>query len=580
MTLCDIIDYMTHIISLDNLTDEDERILVSFHKHWSDSNILSVEEAIPFINPFIILKCSHGHEYKTRLQAALNSNFMCPNCVGANFDKFTSNDLLSQWPDVIKYFDYDNNDCTPDELSFRSNRLINWKCKNGHSWIDSPGNMIRVKACRQCKHYEFMESSSLANYEVAVHMWHDKTPIENVAYGTMKKYEFICDNGHVFETFPNDAIKRGNNACKTCGRSKYLRPGYNDLATKCAGAAKLFAVDLNGCLPSEVRSGYYYWRCALGHVWFQRSYWIDRYTRQGKNQCPYCRNEKLLTGFNDISHHNPEVMCEWDWDANNADGIYPDEIRFNDRKTIIHWICEYGHKWDATAGTRLNRSGRTKRDGCPYCAGKRFNPEYNSVYYRYNEYMDEWDRDKNNENNLNPKLMDFRVNVRVWWKCKNGHSWSTMLFSRVKKRKTDYRGCPRCSHAESKGESELYEFIRKHVDNSIIIRKRDRKTIGKELDIFIPALNIAFEYNGDYWHSDAFLLSHHDTTALIRHNDKMDTCEQHGIKLYYIWEDDWNSRKNDVINAIMNVLNNEQMESDILSQLVGPMNDKFNEYIH
>lgn len=36
----------------------------------------------------------------------------------------------------------------------------------------------------------------------------------------------------------------------------------------------------------------------------------------------------------------------------------------------------------------------------------------------------------------------------------------------------------------------------------------DRKILqGFEIDIVVPHLGVAFEYNGDYWHSDAKLLT-------------------------------------------------------------------------
>lgn len=71
---------------------------------------------------------------------------------------------------------------------------------------------------------------------------------------------------------------------------------------------------------------------------------------------------------------------------------------------------------------------------------------------------------------------------------------------------------------ESLGFSPLYN-----------LRKKDEYIWPKELDIFIPELNIAFEYNGVYWHKE----------AEEKHSEKYKMCTEKGIRLYQIFEDDW-----------------------------------------
>jgi hypothetical protein len=86
----------------------------------------------------------------------------------------------------------------------------------------------------------------------------------------------------------------------------------------------------------------------------------------------------------------------------------------------------------------------------------------------------------------------------------------------------------------SKGELELYNYI-KSITN-LDVHHTDRKTIfPRELDIYIPDLKLAFEYDGDYWHS----------LPNIIENDKLkdNLCNQHNIKLVRIKESDWQSHK-------------------------------------
>ena len=68
-----------------------------------------------------------------------------------------------------------------------------------------------------------------------------------------------------------------------------------------------------------------------------------------------------------------------------------------------------------------------------------------------------------------------------------------------------------------------------------------------ELDIYIPDKNIAIECNGVYWHSDIYKDSKY-------HRDKFKKCQEKGIQLISIWEDQ-------VVN------NPEKIKSIILSKL-------------
>lgn len=65
-------------------------------------------------------------------------------------------------------------------------------------------------------------------------------------------------------------------------------------------------------------------------------------------------------------------------------------------------------------------------------------------------------------------------------------------------------GCPRCAYVESDGENELYAFIAELVGKENVIHN-DNKTIAPlQLDVFVPAHKIAFEYNGLRWHSELY----------------------------------------------------------------------------
>jgi hypothetical protein len=80
----------------------------------------------------------------------------------------------------------------------------------------------------------------------------------------------------------------------------------------------------------------------------------------------------------------------------------------------------------------------------------------------------------------------------------------------------------------STDERKLSEYI-----NSLGFKNRTKKIIGcGEIDIFIPDLNIGFEYNGSYWHSDSKVDKNY-------HYDKTTCCDNEGIRLIHIFEHEW-----------------------------------------
>lgn len=91
-------------------------------------------------------------------------------------------------------------------------------------------------------------------------------------------------------------------------------------------------------------------------------------------------------------------------------------------------------------------------------------------------------------------------------------------------------------------EKSVSVFIKSIYSGEII--ENDRKILkGKELDIYLPELNIAFEFNGIYWHNEF-------NKPRYYHQDKSLECREKGIQLIHIWEDDWVYR-NDIVKDII-----------------------------
>jgi len=140
-------------------------------------------------------------------------------------------------------------------------------------------------------------------------------------------------------------------------------------------------------------------------------------------------------------------------------------------------------------------------------------------------------------------------NKKYTMKCDNNHTFDidyTLLNSR---RRTNTIICTECNPINksiSGLEIEMIQFIEKNYNGLIIFNDRD--IIGKELDIYMPDLNLAFEFNGLWWHNEINKPDNY-------HLEKTNLCVEKNIQLIHIWEDDWIYKKDIIKSMILNKLN-------------------------
>lgn len=115
------------------------------------------------------------------------------------------------------------------------------------------------------------------------------------------------------------------------------------------------------------------------------------------------------------------------------------------------------------------------------------------------------------------------------------------------------QGCPNCQHVVSSGEKDVFSFMKEHthyeVQNNVRIVPDffvgDKRIHKAELDIYVPELKLAIEYNGTYFHDISL-------KGKGYHIGKRKACEQLGIRLISIWECDWqDDRKRPIIERYL-----------------------------
>jgi len=110
------------------------------------------------------------------------------------------------------------------------------------------------------------------------------------------------------------------------------------------------------------------------------------------------------------------------------------------------------------------------------------------------------------------------------------------------------KGCPKCGNHLSRFEDELYGILCDKLGTDNVIKGDKTVLDGMELDIYVPKLNIAIELNGLRWHCEKYKKDKN------YHLSKTNRCNEKGVKLIHIFEDEWLEKKEIVIKKILNIL--------------------------
>lgn len=388
-----------------------------------------------------------------------------------------------------------------DDFSHGSNYEAHWKCQRGHEYTASVG--YRVKGygdCIACVSIGYMHPHLVPEWDTEKNT---ASPFE-VRAGSGKKVWWTgvqCQHSWEMEA---RARVRFNYGCPYCSGQRVLE-GFNDLATTHPELADQWDYQKNKKRPTEITHGVktkVWWTDArCGHSWEMSP--LHR-TKLKDPSCIVCRS---------VAVKHPELVKEW------ADKNDPFTIAAGSH-TRIKWKCLLNpkHVWDAAT---YNRS--TMNQGCPYCAGRKVISGESDVMTTHPHLVQEWDESKD------LGTFSFGSNYKAQWKCTKdkNHTWKATISDRAAGRSH----CPHCSNHVSKKEQEVIDYVK-----SLGVQvERDRKILGRrELDIYVPEKNIAIEFNGVYWHSEAM------GKDKWYHYNKWKDCHERGIQLLTIWEDDWN----------------------------------------
>ena len=437
--------------------------------------------------------CPKGHSYDAVIANRTNPNMSrgCPICAGRRATAETC--LATLYPEIAaQWHPHLNDDLTPQRVTANSGQKVWWRCPQGHDYeaVIASRTPPNPTGCPYCSGRRATAETCLANcYPEIAQEWHphlngDLTPRDVTAKSHHKAW-WLCPQGHDYEArIANRTNPNKPTSCPYCAGKKVNEE--NCLATLYPEIAEEWHPDKNGTLtPQDVTAGTprkVWWRCPQGHDYEAR---IASCTPPKPQGCPYCSGQRVHPD-NCLATLHPEIAAQWHPHLN--DDLTPQRVTANSGQKVW-WLCPQGHDYDAVIASRTPPNPT----GCPVCSGRRATAE-TCLANLYPEIAQEWHPSKNT---LTPQEVMPGSGQKVWWLCPKGHDYEAVVHSRTPPQSS---GCPFCTRQASSHEYRLLAELR-FIFGYDEVRHRD-KSLGKEVDLYLPRYRIAIEYDGSYYHQD------------------------------------------------------------------------------
>jgi hypothetical protein len=296
-----------------------------------------------------------------------------------------------------------------------------------------------------------------------------------------REFWFICEANHSFKRLPK-SINRYGSWCDTCiNLKKSEEPREFSVSFKDAHPiqASHWDYNKNTCAPDEVGQWdpqKFWFICKNQHSFNQKLSAISGLDRW----CRFCGNQEVIYE-NSIAYTHPEIARQWHPTKNKKTAS---EVSIGSN-TKYWWLCPEGpdHEWEIQPHVR-------KRAGCSICGGHTVIFS-SSLAGMCPELLSEIDFEKTD---VDPAKIYYQTTRRLPWRCKHGHEWEAPV-----RRRTKYdSGCRKCTSQTSSPEIRVYTEFKALFPDSESRHKIERK----EIDVFIPSLNVAIEYDGSYFHKN------------------------------------------------------------------------------
>lgn len=326
-----------------------------------------------------------GHSWEATVKNRSNGR-NCPECAKVkritafNQTRISTNgSLQTENPELAnEWHPIKNGTLTPADVTSASSKNVWWLGKCNHEWNARICNRtINNHGCPYCSGRKVLVGFNdlTTTHPMLAKEWHPtrngNLRPEQVTAASRNNIWWLGECGHEWDSYIYN--RKQGHGCPYCSGREVL-VGYNDLQTTHPELAKQWHPTKNGMLtPQTVAAGTskkIWWFCENGHEWLAVGS-----SRVQNHNCPYCSNQKILTGYNDLATTHPKLAEEWHPIKNGK--LTPHNTGAGSPKKVW-WQCVKGHEW------RVKVVSRTFfKTGCPECSAEMRTSFQEQAIYHY-----------------------------------------------------------------------------------------------------------------------------------------------------------------------------------------------------
>ena len=335
----------------------------------------------PYSSIMVTWQCKNGHIRDDSFWRIAHSGIDCPICKGTKLVKGV-NTFADYFPQYIPMYS-PNNIWKPDEIFYDSRRWLKWICNICHGEYGAyVKEIVNGKECPFCSDkYPLPGFNTLAvKHPNIAAIWSDKNEIsadETLVNGNYAIW--TCPVCHGNYNAPIKDVVDGKANCPYCNGRKVL-PGFNSLAAKYPDIAAMWSdknqFSADQILPNTTMA---FWTCPTCHGDYPAR--INKVIN-GKVECPYCNNKKVLPGFNSLAVKYPDIANIW----STQNKLSADQVLPNVNYAL--WTCPTCHG-DYSARIIEVVNGETN---CPYCNNRKLLPGFNSLAVKHPDIAKMWSK--------------------------------------------------------------------------------------------------------------------------------------------------------------------------------------------
>ncbi len=330
------------------------------------------------------------------------------------------------------------------------------------------------------------------------------------------KVKIKCDKGHIYEVRPY-TFKQGH-ICPKCSNKCPIQAKEQFLELITKDGYKLLS-EYKGT-KTKVKL-----RCPRNHIWE-----VKPNTFKTGKRCIKCSGLCPIQAEKDFKELLESVGYK-----------LIGEYKGTQIKVKIR--CNKGHEYKV-----IPNSFKSMNSRCPICSGKcpiQTKKDFIELLERVGYEL----------------LSEYKGALKkVKLRCKEGHEYRVIPNSFKRGNR-----CPECFESRSHKEIDILNYVKSSINEEVISGDRTQITNPRtgnylELDIWIPALNKAIEFNGTYWHSSEY--------SKYKDGIKREYCDVNNIDLMVIEEIEYDIRLELCLNEIDNFLGIEKSSYECSFEMV------------